>query len=349
MKIFTSLLLSLFFLTSLNAQISDVAINLNHPVDLVQHGDFLYFSEYLGGRISRIDINAAIPAVVDTVLTTENPAALYIHNDDLYFTSFLSGSVSKIDLSQPLTNPVELVTGLTNPNGLFIKDNSLYISEASDVGQISKIDITATTPEVTVVATGFDFPSGLLFIDDELYIVNNGSGLINKINITDENPIPIDVVTGLNRPSHGIILLDNYLYFSQHNEDVVSRINLMETTPVVENVILDVNGPSGMKLIGDEIYIVLSSGKIVKTGINTVGLEELNWISNIHIYPNPVENFIQFSGLEKANQIQIVNVKGQVVKQMLVQPSQKIALTDWASGSYFVRFENGQVLPFVKN
>ncbi len=80
----------------------------------------------------------------------------------------------------------------------------------------------------------------------------------------------------------------------------------------------------------------------VKTFSTLASLQdELNNMLSVSLYPNPAKESatIEFLGLNSEAKISIVNMKGQIVKTIEIQPSQsyELNLTDFASGVYYVK------------
>lgn len=80
----------------------------------------------------------------------------------------------------------------------------------------------------------------------------------------------------------------------------------------------------------------------VKTFTTLASLQdELGNMLSVSLYPNPAKESatLEFLGLNSEAKISIVNMKGQIVKTIDIQPSQsyELNLTDFASGVYYVK------------
>jgi hypothetical protein len=80
----------------------------------------------------------------------------------------------------------------------------------------------------------------------------------------------------------------------------------------------------------------------VKTFTTLASLtEELSNMLSVSLYPNPAKESatLEFLGLNSEAKISIVNMKGQIVKTIDIQPSQsyELNLTDFTSGVYYVK------------
>lgn len=64
----------------------------------------------------------------------------------------------------------------------------------------------------------------------------------------------------------------------------------------------------------------------------------------IQMYPNPVENIIYVSGLEKDADIKVIGTDGKIVKQTVAQ---QIEVSDLAKGMYLLSVD-GRMVKFIK-
>lgn len=64
----------------------------------------------------------------------------------------------------------------------------------------------------------------------------------------------------------------------------------------------------------------------------------------IQMYPNPVENFIYVSGLDKDANIKVIGTDGKTVKQVI---GQQIEVSDLAKGMYLLSVD-GRMVKFIK-
>jgi len=255
---------------------TSVMTNRSSPFGLVVIGNYLYVAEQTANRISYADIS--IPIIVPTsIFMGSSPSGLAVGDSILY--SAAGNSIYKINTtgSNPTPEPV-LLGGLANPTGLAVIGNELFIANYTSK-TIDKIDLTAATPElVNVVAAGINNPNHLFAYGDELYFSQfTSDGKISKVNVTEANPIVIDVANGFN-PT-GIAIKDDILYFSQYGGNKISKLELVVgiEQPDTEGQLLVYPNPASDYLIFDDLVstidatIIDVSGKVVKT-LKTDGL-----------------------------------------------------------------------------
>ena len=71
-------------------------------------------------------------------------------------------------------------------------------------------------------------------------------------------------------------------------------------------------------------------------------------IKNIKLYPNPANASFELSGLTQAEKVSIYNVLGTKVFEGTIDTNQKVDVQNLTSGLYFLNFENGSSLKFIK-
>ena len=89
----------------------------------------------------------------------------------------------------------------------------------------------------------------------------------------------------------------------------------------------------------NEIWLLHSDGRIYKSGL---GIEDETAENNeIRIYPNPAKDQVTIDGIENTENVQLINMMGQVVKQFNnVNESVTINISELPAGMYFVRMGN---------
>ncbi len=70
--------------------------------------------------------------------------------------------------------------------------------------------------------------------------------------------------------------------------------------------------------------------------------------NRLSIYPNPVLNNLSMKGNDHVVLVKIFNSLGSLILQEEVEPNATINLATLANGSYYLKTEDGQVLPFTK-
>jgi hypothetical protein len=73
---------------------------------------------------------------------------------------------------------------------------------------------------------------------------------------------------------------------------------------------------------------------------------ELN--NHITLFPNPSSEFIQINGLTTKERYKIYNILGAEVERGNISNQEEIDIKTFTSGLYFLKFENGNTLKFIK-
>jgi len=71
-------------------------------------------------------------------------------------------------------------------------------------------------------------------------------------------------------------------------------------------------------------------------------------INRIMLYPNPSKEFIQLSGLTKSENYKIYNIIGSGIADGKVTNNEKIEIKNLTDGIYFLKFDDGNTLKFIK-
>lgn len=137
-------------------------------------------ADYIGNKISKIDISASTPTVVDVVTGLSNPIGVVLNGTDLFVSEFSGSKISKIDLTASTPTAVEVlsISGIS-PAFMALKVNDLYFADNGG-NKVSKFDITASSPTVTDVVIGLAGPYAIAFNGDDLYITEYSGNKISK-------------------------------------------------------------------------------------------------------------------------------------------------------------------------
>lgn len=81
---------------------------------------------------------------------------------------------------------------------------------------------------------------------------------------------------------------------------------------------------------------------------NTLSIDDLNFENKFSIFPNPSSDFITVSNLKSNESYLIVNQLGQKVKKGIISNNEKIDIRNFTNGLYFLKFDNGNSIKFIK-
>lgn len=80
---------------------------------------------------------------------------------------------------------------------------------------------------------------------------------------------------------------------------------------------------------------------------NTLSIEYLNLVDKTSIFPNPTSDYISISNLDNLESYLIVNQLGQEILKGTYN-NNKIDIRNLTNGIYFLKFESGNTLKFIK-
>ncbi|MEO0340997.1 MAG: T9SS type A sorting domain-containing protein [Bacteroidota bacterium] len=164
--------------------------------------------------------------------------------------------------------------------------------------------------------------------------------------------------------------LGNLYLYNQggENQDQISIIDLASGTQVetdydvFANITSQLGATSSLAgglfisedaIAGKKVVIGLSQGNpdilfAIDFGINLSLKEIIDSNNTIKFYPNPSNDFIQISGLKNQLNYKIFNVLGTQVRTGAITNNEKIDIKKFSRGLYFLRFENGATIKFLK-
>lgn len=82
---------------------------------------------------------------------------------------------------------------------------------------------------------------------------------------------------------------------------------------------------------------------------SVLGLD--NWMEEVHdlkLFPNPTIDYIQISGLINTENYSIYNVIGSEISKGTISNDEKVNIQNLTNGLYFLKFENGNTIKFIK-
>ncbi len=121
-----------------------------------------------------------------------------------------------------------------------------------------------------------------------------------------------------------------------------------------------VNNAMVLHLISEDIYIDIKftawskgaddgGGYSYERSTNsTTGNSVFGLTSQIKIFPNPTEAYLQISGLINTTNFEIYNIAGKRILEGNVSGNQKISVMDFSNGVYYLKLDNKDVFKFVK-
>jgi hypothetical protein len=108
---------------------------------------------------------------------------------------------------------------------------------------------------------------------------------------------------------------------------------------------IDLNVPSGTSAL----YAAADVWKDFKS-INdaTLSTNSYSLNNNLQLHPNPAKEYVSISGLENQENYSIFSILGTKMSAGSIAKDQKIDTQNLAPGTYFIKFEKGNSLKFIK-
>lgn len=115
------------------------------------------------------------------------------------------------------------------------------------------------------------------------------------------------------------------------------------------DVVTGLSGPTAISLNGTDLYIAERDGnKVSKVDLSTLSTDDLSYQQEMLLSPNPSIDYIQLFGLTETVNYRIYNVFGTEVINGTISDNEKIDTQDITNGLYFVKFDNGNSVKFIK-
>ena len=133
----------------------------------------------------------------------------------------------------------------------------------------------------------------------------------------------------------------------------ISKINITESSPIATTVETELNSPTGLAFDNNTTILYISEidgNKISKFDFSLLSTSDiLNLRNKISVYPNPSKYFIKIVGLNKNENYIIYNSLGVEITNGSVFNNQKININNLTNGLYVLKFENRNVIKFIKD
>ncbi|WP_075341547.1 T9SS type A sorting domain-containing protein [Tenacibaculum agarivorans] len=123
--------------------------------------------------------------------------------------------------------------------------------------------------QLTDIVTGLNKPGSIAIHGNTMYIGERDK--VVKIDLTDPNPTPMDVLTGFDGGVH-LLVHKNELFVAMYRAGKVVKLDLSNTNPVPVDVVDKVFGANGLAIKGNYLYIAESTGD----KISRIDLREVN-------------------------------------------------------------------------
>lgn len=277
------------------------------------------------------------------------------------YTLFLLGfpllSAQTTQFSQSFESAASDNWGYTLNPGTYNTEGDLVISGSDDVwGVIEEFTGNINTPS----------EGNLFFGGQDLKNLNGGGSFYHTITLDaidvsgfSDMILSFDYYNkGYDSSDHAKyeVLLDNTSAFADNtaNDNSVggtdlAKNNLLWTTinTVIPNGTSFVRIRIKAKQDGSADFIGIDNIKLVSDN-STLSVDTFNEKTVLKIFPNPTTEYIQISGLKSAVNYSIYNIIGSEISKGTISNEEKVNTQNLTNGLYFLKFENGNTIKFIK-
>ncbi|MEH6538237.1 MAG: LamG-like jellyroll fold domain-containing protein [Psychroserpens sp.] len=109
-----------------------------------------------------------------------------------------------------------------------------------------------------------------------------------------------------------------------------------------------VNDLSSNNFNGTLINMDSNTDWIAYNDCSDLSVEEQNLSLSITLFPNPTTDYIQLSNFTNKEDYIIYNILGSKIKDSNISHNEKIDVRNLTNGLYFLKFDNGTTLKFIK-
>ncbi|GAA3784150.1 hypothetical protein GCM10022271_15620 [Corallibacter vietnamensis] len=317
--------------------------SLANDIEIDANNNKMYVLDQNGKNLIQYDLNGANNTLIYTYPTTPRDIELDLLNGKIYHV--MNGEIFTTNLDG--TNKNSLITytpsgtKLLNTIQLDLINNHVYALDVNG-DSLTRYDLNGNnSTTIYNYVGGTQYPS-----DFTIDIANNKIYHISRDNTAAEiftTDLSGNTKTVLTTYTAGASLLyidieldveNNYMYLLSDNGDLLDRYNLNGSNKTTVHNYTG-NFPKDIEIFKFE---------------STLSLNDTNLNQNkIAIFPNPASNVIQVSGINEGKKAYaIYNALGAKLKNGTIQENNTINIQNLSNGIYFLMFENGNSLKFIK-
>ncbi|WMI70050.1 T9SS type A sorting domain-containing protein [Mangrovimonas sp. YM274] len=346
-------LLFLIFVTNYSqGQVTDVVTGLNFPGGLAFYGNELYFSQTSDGIISKINV-LSDPIIIEEIINIGDVITdIEIIGNELYFANFQSDKISKINVNSQSPTIID-VLDVYKPWSLKSFGDFLYFSSGSGVdtlpnnGKVSFIDVLDDNPVPIEIISNQAYTASLEIKDNFLYFSDPYANKIVQIDVSNTNYLATDFITNLNTPL-GLMFNGNILYIAERDNNRIASVDVSSNPILIEDFITGLNGPVQTITNGTDMYIAENlAGKISKSENTMLSVQDIDF-KKLNIFPNPTSDYIHLQGFKENSLILIYDLSGNELYKKIMLSDQKIDISNFKNGYYFLRINKDTTFKIIK-
>jgi hypothetical protein len=341
-KLLLLCLLAAPHLISVHAQTASTFIETtsNGCSGLALDDDFLYVVSSFDGKVFRKNITSTTADYESFTTGASGYQGICKVGNFVYVSKPFNGVYGIYRFNPDATTVnFESFMSLNSVFGLAHRNSELYLS-GSD--KIYKIDVSASAPALVQIAdniagtSGFNGSTMGLKVYDGFLYVSESTG-ISKINLDSGNyeKESITTYTGSSFAKGG----DTTFYLTSNN-----GVYELDTATQTYSLLLEIEdfiGTFDIVFANNSLFVTTQEGdfnKVARIDLETLGTVKAE-VQKALIFPNPATDFINVQGLGFAEDVSIINQRGQIVKSVKIGKN-KIDISDLQAGIYFVKSNN---------
>lgn len=154
------------------------------------------------------------------------------------------------------------------------------------------------------------------------------------------------------------VIINAEIVYSEQEQilTVLTNHDSLEITWLYQDFVIPFEHNDTLSILEDGVYEVVVFDPINDCGasdtvhVNVVGIED-DMMGSCNVYPNPTRDYITINTPINVEEIQIVNLNGQLLYKERISNNSKISVRDYPNGMYFlkvVRDDKHYVYPWVK-
>ncbi len=271
----------------------------------------------------------------------------------LYQSNFLGSRIFKINTSGDVVD--HNFASISGPVGITVIENDTLVICECNTGSLKKVTPDGNT-ENFLSSVFFACANGIT-VDDEgiIYTTNFNDGRINRV--TKQGDISTIGSTPFGNGHITYRSLDQHLYIASYSDNRIYKMDLDGNVSLLagngsagavdstDPLAATFSKPNGIEISHDgcSLYVTQDENVIREIKLNdhgcTTSTKEVVESEHIVLYPNPSPGKVFYkSGKERFEKIQILDISGRLLKEVIAKDDGSIDISSFSSGSYLIQF-----------
>jgi hypothetical protein len=131
------------------------------------------------------------------------------------------------------------------------------------------------------------------------------------------------------------------------NANITKNITVTLTPTIIAAYVIGGSNTLSVSTTNSSAGVQCFYGADVTVTTATLGVDDVIF-NSIKIYPNPASDFITISGLKNRENFRVYDVLGTEIIKGKIIDNGEIAIKNFSNGIYFLKFDNGNTIKFIK-